>query len=85
MQKYKRGYDTARERVKQHVKFVCSCFNCDYYYKGQGDVDETCQNPEVLQYDMVLEQNRVYCIQWQPTQKRKKPLQKKQGLFSKKK
>ena len=81
-QRYSRGYDTARERAKQHAKLVCSCFNCDYYYQGRHDASEVCQNPSVLQYDMVVEENRIYCIQWQQTQKKRKTAQaKKAGVF----
>ena len=86
MPRYSRGYDTARERARQHAKVICSCFNCDYYYQGKYDTSEVCQNPEVLEYDMVVEENRIYCIQWQPTQKKRKTEQvKKTGVFAPKK
>ena len=83
MPRYSRGYDTARDRARQHAKIICTCFNCDYYYQGKYDTLEVCQNPEVLQYDMVVEGNRIYCIQWQPTQEKRKTEQvKKTGLFA---
>ena len=83
MPRYSRGYDAARERVKKHVKAVCSCFNCEHYYQGKYDASEVCQNPEVLEYDMVVEENRIYCIQWQPTQKKRREAQvKKRGTFA---
>lgn len=82
MSAYSRGYAVARERTARGAKFVCSCFNCEHYGQGARDASEACRNPAVLEYDMVVEGGRIYCIQWQPVQKRSgATAAKKQGRF----
>lgn len=61
---FTRGYKDVRARIEKYPKFFMSCLNCDYYFKDKGDDVELCQNPNVLQYDMVVEPDRVYCIHW---------------------
>lgn len=62
--KFNRGYKECRERVMKSAKFTRSCFNCDYFYKGVGDTEEVCQNSNVTQFDLVMEENNVYCCYW---------------------
>lgn len=64
---FSRGYKEVREKVAQGSKFVRSCFNCAYYFQCPGDKEEVCQNTDVLQYDMVVEGNNVYCLKWKPS------------------
>ena len=61
---FTRGYDECRERLAKNSYYSRSCFNCDYYYQASGDKEEVCQNPDVLQYDMVVTENNVYCLKW---------------------
>jgi len=61
------GYKEVRDRVAAGAKFARSCFNCASYYQASGDTEEVCQNPEVLQYDMVVEGNNIYCLKWKPS------------------
>ena len=59
-----RGYKSVRERVEKYPRIFRSCTNCDYYYQAVGDKEEVCQNNVVLEYDMVVEDNRIYCLHW---------------------
>lgn len=62
--KVQRGYKDVREKLNKSPKFSMSCTNCKYYYQAVGDLEECCQNTEVLEYDMTFEENRVYCLRW---------------------
>jgi|AntRauTorckE6833_2_1112554.scaffolds.fasta_scaffold00366_23 hypothetical protein len=52
-------------------QYVRSCENCDFYYQSEEDDEELCQNPQVLEYDMIFDENRVYCLRWQPYKEEK--------------
>lgn len=63
--KFSKGYGESREKVKKAVKFMRSCFNCEYYYKTISDKEEVCQNSNVTQFDLVVEDNNnAYCCYW---------------------
>lgn len=64
---FSRGYQVSREKLAKNPYFSRSCFNCAYYYQASGDKEEVCQNQEVLQFDMVVTDNNVYCVKWQPS------------------
>jgi len=71
---FNRGYKEVKEKVNKYPKIFMSCLNCVYYYQAVGDKEECCQNTEVLQYDMVVEDTRVYCIRWETNYfKKEKP------------
>ena len=63
---FTRGYKESRDRLSKNPYYSRSCFNCAYYYQASGDKEEVCQNEDVLQFDMVVTDNNVYCIKWQP-------------------
>lgn len=63
--KFERGYDPVKEKMKSGSKYVVSCTNCRYYYQASVDREEVCQNNAVLEYDMVVDENRIYCLLWQ--------------------
>lgn len=42
------------------------CQNCKFFGKEKGDKEEVCQNTDVLQYDIIVNDNSVYCLKWQP-------------------
>lgn len=65
--KFERGYDLSREKTEKSPKLIMSCTNCGYFYQASGDKEEVCQNESVLEYDMVFDENRVYCLQWKPS------------------
>lgn len=78
---FTRGYQESRDRLAKNSHFTRSCFNCAYYYQASGDKEEVCQNQDVLQYDMVVTDNNVYCVKWRPhiTKKEQQSLFKKNG------
>ena len=59
------GYGNVRSRVEKGSRYTMSCYNCEYYYQGNGDREEVCQNPDVLQYDMVVTESSIYCNRWE--------------------
>ncbi len=63
---FTRGYNESRERLANNPYYTRSCFNCACYYQASGDKEEVCQNPNVLEYDMVVQENSIYCVQWRP-------------------
>ena len=77
---FTRGYQESRERLAKNSYYSRSCFNCASYYQASGDKEEVCQNPDVLQYDMVVTENNVYCLKWQPSSVNKT---EQQSLFRK--
>ena len=75
--KFTRGYDECRERLLNNSFYTRSCFNCAYFYQASGDKEELCQNEDVLQYDMVIDNNNnVYCLKWEPSNTSKSEKQK---------
>ena len=66
---FTRGYQESRERLSNYPYYSRSCFNCEHYYQGSGDKEEVCQNDDVLEYDMIVEGNNVYCLKWQQCSK----------------
>lgn len=62
---FTRGYQESRDRLSANSYYTRSCFNCAYYYQASGDKEEMCQNDQVIEYDMVFEDNRCYCLRWQ--------------------
>lgn len=63
---FTRGYKECREKLSKNSTFSRSCFNCEHYYQASGDKEEVCQNESVLSYDMVVTDNQIYCVKWQP-------------------
>lgn len=63
---FTRGYQVSRERLAKNPYYTRSCFNCAYYYQASGDKEEVCQNQDVLEFDMVVTDNNVYCVKWTP-------------------
>lgn len=64
--KFSRGYDKVRDKVSKGGKYIMCCQNCNFFRKETGDEEEVCQNPDVLQYDIIITENSVYCLKWQP-------------------
>ena len=77
---FSRGYHISREKLAKNSYYSRSCFNCDCYYQASGDREEMCQNPDVLEYDMVVSDNNVYCLKWRPSSVNKT---EQQSLFKK--
>lgn len=77
---FTRGYQESRERLANNSYYTRSCFNCAYYFQASGDKEEVCQNTEVLEYDMVVEGNNIYCLKWLPSSSNKT---KQKSLFKK--
>ena len=76
---FTRGYNESRERLAKNPYYSRSCFNCACYYQASGDKEEVCQNPDVIEYDMVVSDNNVYCVKWRPTSSKTE----QQSLFKK--
>lgn len=68
---FTRGYSESRERVSKSAMFSRSCFNCDSYYQAVGDKEEVCQNTNVLRFDMVFDNNNMYCVYWTQSKRTK--------------
>lgn len=62
--KFTRGYKESRERLAKNSYYTRSCFNCEHYYQASGDKEEICQNPDVLEYDMIYTDTNIYCLKW---------------------
>lgn len=77
---FTRGYDESRKRMQKNSYYSRSCFNCAYFYHMHGDSGEVCQNNEVLEYDMIVDGNNIYCLKWKPSSSIKNDSQK---LFKK--
>lgn len=67
---FSKGYKDSREKVKRSAKFTRSCFNCDYFYKTISDKEEVCQNPNVTQFDLVTEENNIFCCYWRQSERK---------------
>lgn len=73
-----RGYNESRQRMEKNSYYSRSCFNCAYFFQDRRDKDEVCQNNEVIEYDMIVDGNNVYCLKWKPSSK---AVTKEQALF----
>ena len=62
---FTRGYQESRERLAKNSFYTRSCFNCGHYYQASGDKEEVCQRSDVLEYDMVVNNNQIYCLKWE--------------------
>lgn len=83
---FNRGYSEVRQRVEKGSKYTKSCYNCEHYYQAVGDKTEVCQNPNVLQYDMVVTETTIYCTQWRLSERASEPtasIKSVKGLFKK--
>lgn len=75
-----RGYNECREKLQKNSYYSRSCFNCEHFYQASGDKEECCQNPNVIEYDMVVTENNVYCVHWsQSSMTKEKQIFKKSG------
>ena len=77
--KFSRGYQVCKDRIDRNPKFNRSCLNCDSYYQAVGDKQECCQDTSVLEYDMITENNNIYCAHWKPCKKSTTLFKKKSG------
>ena len=68
---FTRGYSESREKISKSAMFTRSCFNCDYFYQAVGDKEEVCQNTNVLKFDMVFDNNNMYCVHWTQSKRTK--------------
>ena len=59
-----RGYDNVKEKVKKSFRYTRSCENCNFFYMSKEDEEELCQNPNVLPYDICVDEGRTYCSFW---------------------
>lgn len=64
--KFTHGYNESRGRMEKNSYYSRSCFNCAYYFQAHGDREEVCQNNEVIEYDMIVDGNNIYCLKWKP-------------------
>lgn len=62
--KFTIGYDDIQEKVKKSSRYTRCCDNCNFFYMSKDDTEEVCQNTSVLPYDVVVDDNRVYCNFW---------------------
>lgn len=61
---FTRGYKDIKEKVKKSYRYTRSCENCHSYGRTEEDEEEVCQNPNVLPYDICVDENRTYCSFW---------------------
>lgn len=59
-----RGYSSIREKVTKSARYMRACENCKFYFQTTEDEEEVCQNPEVLEFDICQDGDRVYCAFW---------------------
>lgn len=78
--KFSRGYGAVRERVSKGSVYTMSCYNCEYFYQDFGDKEEVCQNPNVLQYDMVVTPTNIYCNRWKISSRKSNTTTFKKGI-----
>lgn len=62
--KLTKGFKPIREKVVKSARYMRACDNCKYFYQTPEDEEEVCQNSNVLEYDICVDGNRVYCTFW---------------------
>lgn len=55
----KRGFKPLAEHVDGRQKYVADCKSCCFWNENDG-----CENPNYIPYDLIVEENRSYCIYW---------------------
>lgn len=58
----KRGFNSFRKTVRDKPttsRHVANCMSCKFF-----NSDSECTNPNVTQYDMVVEDHKTYCSFW---------------------
>lgn len=68
---FSKGFKPVLKKA-QNNKYIKSCDSCTFFYEALGDKEELCQNPNVLEYDIQVDGNRVYCGWWEPDEPEKK-------------
>lgn len=63
------GYSGVHSRLSKKSKYTMSCYNCNWYYQTPSDLEETCQNPDVLPYDVTVDEYGVCCSKYEPIRK----------------
>lgn len=66
---FNRGFKEVRDRLCRKSKYTMSCYSCNWYYQAPGDTEETCQNPDVLSYDITVDEFGVCCPKYEPIRK----------------
>lgn len=61
---FKRGYEEVRDTINKNSRYTRTCENCKYFYQAEIDHEELCQNDKVLSFDVIVDENRVYCHHW---------------------
>lgn len=61
---FSKGFDDLKERTKKTSRFIRCCDNCNFFYMTKDDEEEVCQNPDVLPYDVCLDEERTFCSYW---------------------
>lgn len=61
---FSRGYKDIKTKVEKSARYSRSCDNCTFYLKTEEDEEEVCQNPNVLPYDICVEESRTFCSFW---------------------
>lgn len=61
---FTKGFTPVKEKVEKSFRYSRSCDNCEFYLKEKEDEEEVCQNPNVLPYDVCVEENRTFCSFW---------------------
>lgn len=56
---FKRGFKPLASQVEGKEKYVANCESC-----ASWDENDGCMNPNVLKYDLIEEDNRIYCLYW---------------------
>ena len=56
---FTRGYDHVKEKVKKSFRYTRSCENCNFFYMSKDDEEELSQNPNVLPYDVCVDEGRT--------------------------
>lgn len=80
---FNRGFNEVRKKTEKGSKYIKSCYNCEHYYQAMGDDTELCQNPNVLEFDMVNTETSIYCHHWSPLKQEVAPTNSVKGLFKK--
>ena len=56
---FKKGFKPLNAQIEGKEKYVADCSSC-----GAWDENDGCMNPNSLPYDLIIEENRNYCVYW---------------------
>lgn len=69
MRGLERGFKALHKRYnenKRKMSNIKDCQSCQSYFADNEEDKEYCHNNSVTEFDIIIDNNRTYCVYWSP-------------------